>query len=87
MTMWTGIDTGAPFGAVPGLRCWSRHETIDWAECTLVETEPGVQSGSPVLRGDYGLTIAEISEQFEVPPESIRAIVTYAQSHRIAHPV
>src|SRR5258708_7502288 len=75
----------------------SRHENIDWSECTLVETKPGVQSGSLVLRGtrlpvsaivdnfDYGLTIAEISEQFEVPQESIRAIVTYVLSHRIAH--
>ena len=77
----------------------SRQENIDWSECALVETKPDVQSGSPVLRGtrmpvraivdnfDYGLTIAEISEQFEVSQESIRAIVTYAQSHRVAHPV
>ena len=75
------------------------HENIDWSECALVEIKPGVQSGSPVLRDtrlpvsaivdnfDYGLTMAEISEQFEVPQECIQAIVTYAQSHRIAHPV
>jgi uncharacterized protein (DUF433 family) len=72
---------------------------IDWSECTLVEQKPEVQSGAPVLRGtrlpadaladnfDYGVSIAEISEQFEVAPELVQAIVTYAQSHRVAHPV
>ena len=70
---------------------------IDWSECPLVEVKPGVQSGAPVLRGtrmpvsaivdnfDYGLSVAEIAEQFEVPPDGIEAILTYAKSHRIAH--
>ena len=74
-------------------------EKIDWSECALVEVKPGVQSGAPVLRGtrvpvnaivdncDYGLSIAEIAEQFEIPAERVEAIVTYAQSHRVAHPV
>ena len=74
-------------------------EKIDWSECQLVEVTPGVQSGAPVLRGtrmpvnaivdnfDYGVSVAEISEQFEVPPDCIQAIVTYAESHRVAHPV
>ena len=73
------------------------HENIDWSECPLVEIKPGVQSGAPVLRGtrmpvsaivdnfDYGVSVAEISEQFEVPQDCIEAIVTYAKSHRIAH--
>jgi uncharacterized protein (DUF433 family) len=72
-------------------------EEIDWSECPLVEIEPGVQSGAPVLRGtrmpvnaivdnfDYGVSVAEIVEQFEVPPDRIEAILTYAKSHRIAH--
>jgi uncharacterized protein (DUF433 family) len=67
---------------------------IDWSECPLVEIKPGVQSGAPVLLGtrmpadaivdnfDYGLTIAEIAEQFQIPPEHIEAILTYASSHR-----
>lgn len=75
------------------------REEIDWSECPLVEVKPGVQSGSPVVRGtrlpvsavvanfEYGVSIAEISEQFEVPQECISTIVTYAQSHRVAHPV
>ena len=77
----------------------SLREDFDWSECPLVETKPGVQSGLPVLRGtrlpvaaivdnfDYGVSAAEISEQFEVPVESVQAIVTYAKSHRVAHPV
>ena len=66
------------------------HEKIDWSECTLVETKPGVQSGAPVLRGtrmpvdaivdnfDYGVSAEEIAEQFEVPPEHVKAILAYA---------
>jgi len=73
------------------------QETIDWSRCSLVEIKPGVQSGIPVLRGtrmpasaivdnfDYGVSVAEISEQFELPPERIEAILIYAKSHRIAH--
>jgi len=73
------------------------REKIDWLECPLVEIKPGVQSGAPVLRGtrmpvdaivdnfDYGMSAAEIAEQFEVPQDHIEAILTYAKSHRIAH--
>ncbi len=74
-------------------------EKIDWSECTLVETKPGVQSGAPVLRGtrmpvdaivdnfDYGVSVAEIAEQFEIPPDRVEAILAYAKSHRVAYPV
>ena len=74
-------------------------EQIDWSECPLVEIKPGVQSGAPVLRGtrmpvnaivdnfDYGVSVAEIAEQFEIPAERVEAIVTYAKSRRVAHPV
>ena len=67
----------------------SIEENIDWAECPPVEIKPGVQSGAPVLRGtrmpvsaivdnfDYGLSVAEIAGQFEIPPERVEAIVTY----------
>lgn len=36
---------------------------------------------------DYGVSAARIAEQFEIPPEGVQAILTYAQSHRFAHPV
>jgi uncharacterized protein (DUF433 family) len=74
-------------------------DQIDWSQCSLVEVNPNVQSGAPVLRGtrmpvsaivdnfDYGVSIAEISEQFEIPQDRIQAILTYAKSHRVAHPV
>jgi uncharacterized protein (DUF433 family) len=73
------------------------RDKIDWSECPLVEVKPGVQSGAPVLRGarmpvsvivdnfDYGVSVAEISEQFEIPLDRIEAILTHAKSHRIAH--
>jgi uncharacterized protein (DUF433 family) len=72
---------------------------IDWSQCPLVEVNPNVQSGAPVLRGTrmpvsaivdnsaHGLSVAEISEQFEIPQDRIQAILTYAKSHRVAHPV
>jgi uncharacterized protein (DUF433 family) len=74
-------------------------ESIDWSECPLVEIKPGVQSGAPVLRGtrmpvdaivdnfDYGVSITEIVEQFELQVDCVKAILAYAESHRIAHPV
>ena len=77
----------------------AREEQIDWSQCPSVEVNPRVQSGAPVLRGtrmpvnaivdnfDYGLSVAEISEQFEVPQDRIQSILTYAKSHRVAHPV
>ena len=75
------------------------NEKIDWSECSLVEVKPGVQGGAPVLRGtrmpvnaivdnfDYGVSVAEIAEQFEIPASSVEAVLTYAKSHRVAHPV
>ena len=77
----------------------SREEQVDWSQCPLVEVNPRVQSGAPVLRGtrmpadaivdnfDYGLSVAEIAEQFELPQDRVQAILAYAASHRVAHPV
>jgi uncharacterized protein (DUF433 family) len=36
---------------------------------------------------DYGVSAAEIAEQFEIPPDRVEAILTYAQSRRFVHPV
>jgi uncharacterized protein (DUF433 family) len=75
----------------------TKNESVDWSECPLVEVKPGVQSGAPVLLGtrmpadaiidnyDYGLSVDEIVEQFEIPADRIEPILTYAKSHRIAH--
>ncbi len=75
------------------------NEKIDWSECSLVEVKPGVQGGAPVLRGtrmpvnaivdnfDYGVSVTEIAEQFEIPLSCVEAVLAYAKSHRVAHPV
>jgi uncharacterized protein (DUF433 family) len=74
-------------------------ENIDWSECPLVEIKPAVQSGAPVVRGtrlpvsaivdnfDYGVSVEEIAEQFEVSPDCVQAILAYAKSHRVARSV
>ncbi len=75
------------------------EEIVDWSECTLVEIKNDVQGGAPVLRGtrmpadaivanfDYGVSVDEIADQFELTPDRIEAIVAYAQKPRVAHPV
>jgi uncharacterized protein (DUF433 family) len=35
---------------------------------------------------DYGMSVAEISEQFEIPQDSVQAILSYAKGHGLAHP-
>jgi uncharacterized protein (DUF433 family) len=72
-------------------------DRIDWSGCPFVEVKPGVQSGASVLRGtrmpvsaivdnfEYGVSPAEIAEQFEVPLDRVDAILAYAKSYRIAH--
>lgn len=68
------------------------EEQIDWSQCPLVEVNPLVQGGAPVLRGtrmpvnaiidtfDYGVGVAAISEHFEAPQDRVEAILTYARS-------
>ena len=74
----------------------SSEGMVDWTGCPLVEINPRVQSGEPVLRGtrmparaiidnfDYGLSPAEIAEQFELSPDCVEAILLFAKSHRVA---
>jgi uncharacterized protein (DUF433 family) len=71
---------------------------VDWSGCLLVEVNPKIQSGAPVLCGtrmpvdaiidnfDYGVGVEEIAREFEIPEERVQAVITYAQGHRIAHP-
>jgi uncharacterized protein (DUF433 family) len=74
-------------------------EAIDWSECPLVEIDPEIQSGAPVLRGtrmpvsaivdnfDYGESAADIAQLFEIPLEPVEAVLAYVKSHRVAHSV
>lgn len=66
---------------------------IDWSKCALVEVDPLRVSGRPVLEGtrmpvediianyEYGVSINEISEQFRIPPQVIRELLSYAERH------
>ena len=75
------------------------EDEIDWSQCPMVEINPRVQGGAPVLRGSrmpisaivdnfrYGMSVAEISEQFELPQDRIQSILDYAKSYCTAHSV
>ena len=75
------------------------EDKVDWSQSPLVAINPRIHSGAPVLLGtrmpvdaivdnfDYGVSVAEIAEQFEIPEDQVQAILEYAKSHRIAHPV
>jgi uncharacterized protein (DUF433 family) len=70
------------------------NEKLDWSECPFVEVKPGVHSDAPVLRGtrmpadaivdnfDYGVSVREIAEQFEIPSDVVEAILAYASLSR-----
>jgi uncharacterized protein (DUF433 family) len=66
----------------------AEQEKIDWSPCALVAVEPLVLSGVPVRGGtrmpanailddsDCGMSVTEISQQFEVSECTIRATLT-----------
>jgi len=72
---------------------------IDWSGCPIVQTDPEKLGGVPTVRGfrvsadtvienhDDGLSEREITYQFTLPVEDVRAIIAYAeQARRVAHP-
>lgn len=71
-----------------------REEPFDWSGCPLVETDPDIHSGAPVLRGtrmpvdaivgnfDYGESAASIAEQFQIPLEPVEAVLAYVKDRR-----
>jgi uncharacterized protein (DUF433 family) len=72
---------------------------VDWSECSLVTVHPEIQSGAPVLKGtrvpvsaivdnaEDGLSPEEIVEQFPVTLGQVKAVLAYADEHRIADPI
>ncbi len=66
---------------------------MDWSGCSLVETKPGVQRGRPVLKGtrmptddiienwEAGVDEPDIAENFQLPVEKVKAILSYAATH------
>jgi uncharacterized protein (DUF433 family) len=63
---------------------------LDWSQCSAVESIPGKVSGAWVFRGtrmpvqtvfenlEAGMSIAEITEVFDVTPEEVRAVLRFA---------
>jgi uncharacterized protein (DUF433 family) len=70
---------------------------LDWSQCSAVESVPGRLSGAWVLRDtrmpisvifenlEYGSTIEEIIEDYDVTREQIQAVLEFAA--RSAPPV
>jgi len=66
-------------------------EQIDWSDCPLVEIDSSRVSGRPVLKGtrmpvediianyEYGVSISEISTQFQIPATVIRELLSYVE--------
>ena len=69
---------------------------IDWTGCPLVETIPGKVSGVPLVKGtrmpadgivsnfQTGSPVEEIAENFDIPEDSIRALLSYAAARNPA---
>ena len=75
-------------------------ESLDWSKCPLVEIDPMRISGRPVLKGtrmpvediianyEYGVSISEISAQFQIPAAIITELLSYVERcHALASPV
>lgn len=70
------------------------NTNIDWSQCPLVEVNARVQSGEPILCGtrlpvsaivdnfDFGVSAAEISKQFEIPQDSVEAVLAHVKNQR-----
>ena len=71
-------------------------QDLDWSQCPLIEIDPQIQSGAPVLRGtrlpvsaiignfEYGANVPDISQWFDAPEDQVQAIFFYFESHQIA---
>lgn len=73
---------------------------LDWSECPLVEIDSSRVGGRPVLKGtrmpvediianyEYGVSISEISVQFQIPAQTVIELLTYVERHHaLARPV
>ncbi len=75
-------------------------QSLDWSKCALVEIDPLRVSGRPVIKGtrmpvediianyEYGVSVDEISEQFQIPAQIITELLSYVERHHaLARPV
>ncbi len=66
----------------------------DWTDCPLVEVVPGKVSGVPLLKGtrlpadtvlsnfEAGSPVDEIADNFDMPEQTIRDLLTYAANRQ-----
>ena len=64
--------------------------SLDWSQCSAVESVPGKISGAWVFRGtrmpvqtvfenlEAGRSVDEITEVFDVTPEEVKAVLHFA---------
>ncbi len=64
--------------------------SLDWSQCPIVESVPGKVSGAWVFRGtrmpvktvfenlEAGMSLAEITEVFDVTPEEVKGVLHFA---------
>ena len=69
-------------------------QSLDWSKCALVEIDPLRVSGRPVIMGtrmpvediianyEYGVSVDEISEQFQIPAQIITELLSYTERYR-----
>jgi uncharacterized protein (DUF433 family) len=69
---------------------------MDWSGCDIVETVPGKVSGVPILKGtrvpadavvenyESGESVEEISFNFDLQPDDVRKVLTYASARQLA---
>ena len=72
--------------------------TLDWSQCSAVESIPGKVSGAWVFRGtrmpvqtvfenlEAGMSLAEITEVFDVTAEEIKAVLHFASQSLVKAP-
>jgi uncharacterized protein (DUF433 family) len=73
-------------------KIYVRMNPLDWSNCRLVEIDPSRPSGRPVVKGtrmpvediianyEYGVSISEISTQFQIPATIINELLSYVES-------
>ena len=73
-------------------KIYVRMNPLDWSNCRLVEIDPSRLSGRPVVKGtrmpvediianyEYGVSISEISTQFQIPARIIKELLSYVES-------
>jgi uncharacterized protein (DUF433 family) len=71
---------------------------LDWSDCPFVQVVPGKVSGVPILKGtrvqadsivenyESDSPVDEVADNFDIPEDMIRGILSYAAQHRQPEP-